>query len=79
MPVLGYPIDENAVAFNAGSDARVKGWAVDTNPFDAVQQRSRYRAWKAGWWDVNEHYGEWVEGRWPVRPLKAVQGEVSCT
>lgn len=56
--------------FNQGSDARLRGEPEGACPYAAGTWAS---AWRRGWRDVDEHWGELVRGRWPFRPLPEVK------
>ena len=59
-----------ALAFNAGSDARLAGRSINANPHDSVTDASVYAAWRRGYIHVNTSWG--LGAKWPVRPLPAI-------
>jgi hypothetical protein len=60
-------------AFNLGSDARLKGRSATTSPY--LPGTAQNVAWRAGWLDVENHWGE--KAFWNVRPLPAIRDCVS--
>lgn len=46
---------EIAKAFNVGSDARIAGQPLTSNPY---LDEGLAREWRHGWKDVDEHWGE---------------------
>lgn len=70
-----YTQEELDRAFNAGSDARIQGQGIGTNPHSLRDPLST--SWRSGWCDVRDHYGEenWRLRRpWPIRPLPTLRG-----
>jgi ribosome modulation factor len=62
-----------AMAFNAGSDARIAGQPITACPYDATGRVNQERElWKAGWRSVHREWG--LDAKWPVRALPAVAG-----
>lgn len=55
-------------AFNLGSDARVEGLYVTSNPYYPGSAEHIY--WIRGWEDVNKHWGQWA--KWPIRRLSSL-------
>lgn len=55
-------------AFNKGSDARVMGIPLGSDPYS--RNSILTQAWRQGWHDVDMHWGEWA--RWPVKKLPEV-------
>lgn len=64
---------ERAVAFNAGSDARLAGAPPGINPYQRSHQQYEHDAWDAGYRDVDKFWG--VDAKWPVKRLPVVLGE----
>jgi hypothetical protein len=62
--------EELVRAFNDGCDARLRGEKPRDNPHECESRAHAH--WSNGWWDVQEHWGDLVRGRWSVRPLPAV-------
>jgi hypothetical protein len=62
----------SAVAFNAGSDARLAGLPLTLNPY--YWQSHMAAAWREGWHDVNGNWGH--DAGDAVRPLPRVSNEV---
>jgi hypothetical protein len=54
------PLDNDttdyALAFNAGSDARLYGLSLSSNPYDKTSTPNFYSGWRAGWKDVNDYW-----------------------
>jgi hypothetical protein len=44
------------LAFNLGCDARLSGLPLDHSPYCGGTDLARY--WRAGWFDVDVHWGE---------------------
>ncbi len=61
-----------SLAFNHGSDSRLRGEPVTANPHSAAGHDSVFRAWREGWHSVDRGWGRGVLGRWQVRTLPAV-------
>jgi hypothetical protein len=61
--------DSGRRAFNLGSDARIDGVPLNSNPYpsDSV---TNHIAWRMGWLDVSENWGKLA--RWPIRSLPAI-------
>jgi hypothetical protein len=64
--------DPAAIAFNRGSDARLRGRPILTNPYSWAEACVACQAWQAGWLDVHSNWGRHVRGRWPVATLPRV-------
>jgi ribosome modulation factor len=64
--------DRIAKAFGQGSDARLAGLTLDANPYRYCYNRL-IRAWRSGWYDVEDCWGYLVRGRWPIRQLPEVK------
>lgn len=58
----------SAIAFNKGSDARLRGEPVTACPYSWDESQST--AWRAGFLSVDKHWG--IDARWPVKPLVPV-------
>lgn len=60
--------ERRAKAFNKGSDARIAGRSLMTNPYPVEGSLTDY--WIQGWKDVNNNWGLWA--RWPVMSIPDV-------
>jgi hypothetical protein len=60
-----------AIAFNQGSDARLRGQPMTANPFSSGYPEWRY--WLMGWQDVDEHWGN--DTNRTIQRLPLVQGK----
>lgn len=49
---------EKDIAFNRGSDARIHGETLRSNPFLASHNPSLHKAWRAGWIDAHKWWGK---------------------
>ncbi len=64
------PDTQEALAFNRGADARIRGVPFMYNPYRGGDAEKRYRtAWAWGWTDCHATYGREVRGRWYYTPL----------
>ena len=52
-------------AFNAGCDARIKGYALRHNPFPEAD--IYHHEWRRGYFHVGGHWGK--DAKWPITPL----------
>ncbi len=57
------------LAFNQGSDARIRGAFIERNPY--LSGEDGYRAWRRGWLDVHSCFGK--DARWEYDPLPPVR------
>ena len=62
--------EELDFAFNLGSHYRTEGKPISSNPYPPGIGGT---AFERGGVDATLHWGEWVEGRWEVRPLPTVR------
>jgi hypothetical protein len=58
-------------AFNAGSDARIRGLPVTANPFTATGGHGLHEQWRFGWAHVDREWGR--DAKWPVPQLMPVE------
>ena len=61
-----------ALAFNLGSDARLAGQRISSNPYDSVFS-AEFVAWRDGWRSVHREWG--TLAAWPVKVLPPVTEE----
>lgn len=61
----------SARAYNKGSDARLAGAMLESNPYEAGTTLAA--SWRQGWQDVHERWGCAVCGRWRVDPLPPIE------
>lgn len=66
---------DHLVAFNAGADARFHCYPVTANPYSRDAEKGLATSWKAGWDDLDQHWGELA--RWPVALLLGVWEDVA--
>jgi hypothetical protein len=45
------------ISFNEGSDARIAGRALASNPYDKKKQAASYYGFREGWLDVDSFWG----------------------
>jgi len=63
--------DDINVAFNIGSDGRIRGDHKNMNPYEPGSPQAYY--FTLGWESVERSWGDWVEGRWKVKRLPPVE------
>lgn len=45
----------NAIAFNAGSDSRIAGLPITSNPYGVIR-RTLHGTWRRGWLDADQAF-----------------------
>lgn len=63
-------LNDTALAFGRGSDARLRGEPIATCPYEAATNMAA--AWRQGYGHCSRHWGVAVKGRWLVRELPPV-------
>jgi len=62
-----------AEAFGKGSDSRLRGEPITSNPYvPGVSGKGCWSAWRCGWQDADAHWGEECGG-WVIRRLPSLE------